>query len=276
MSKRTETFVKRCRSAIVKIADPAELQCYLRAAVAEEFPVVDPTAGEPMPMSPPALRAKKPFMEEIMPQINSTPAIANAQRSRLFAVGILALWACIFLAAPSSAGGPTEQVRGTVDKVLTIVRSSQPISKAQTESQRAQLVEVIYPRFDFTEMAKRSLGRHWAGRTPEEQREFVKIFAALMGKSYADNIESSASQSVRYTRESEDRNYAQVDTEIVTDKRPPISINYKLHSVDKEWKIYDLVIEDISVVNNYRSQFDRVIERSSFAELVRSMKEKQS
>ena len=211
-----------------------------------------------------------------MPQINSTAAMTNVQRSRLSAVGILALWACIFLPAPSSAGGPTEQVRGTVDKVLTIVRSSQPISKAQTEACRAQLVEVIYPRFDFTEMAKRSLGRHWAGRTPEEQREFVKIFAALMGRSYADNIESSASQSVRYMRESEDRNYAQVDTEVVTDKRPPVSINYKLHSVDKEWKIYDLVIEDISVVNNYRSQFDRVIERSSFAELVHSMKEKQS
>ncbi len=196
--------------------------------------------------------------------------------SRVAAAGLFYLFVAILLPAPSRAGDPTEQVRGTVDKVLTIVRSSRPTSKAQTEAQRAQLVEVIYPRFDFTEMAKRSLARHWAGRTPEEQREFVKLFAALMGRSYADNIESSANPSVRYTRESEDRNYAQVDTEIVTDKRPPVSINYKLHSVDKEWKIYDLVIEDISVVNNYRSQFDRVIERSSFAELVRSMKEKQS
>ncbi len=196
--------------------------------------------------------------------------------SRVAAAGLLYLFFAILLPAPSRAGDPTEQVRGTVDKVLTIVRSSRPTSKAQTEAQRAQLVEVIYPRFDFTEMAKRSLARHWAGRTPEEQREFVKIFAALMGRSYADNIESSANPSVLYTRESEDRNYAQVDTEIVTDKRPPVSINYKLHSVDKEWKIYDLVIEDISVVNNYRSQFDRVIARSSFAELVRSMKEKQS
>jgi phospholipid transport system substrate-binding protein len=186
------------------------------------------------------------------------------------------LWACILLPAPSRAGDPTEQVRSTVDKVLTIVRNSQPTSKAQMEAQRAQLAEVIYPRFDFTEMAKRSLARHWAGRTPQEQREFVTVFAALMGRSYANNIESAASPSVRYTRESEDRNYAQVDTEIVTDKRPPVSINYKLHSVDNEWRVYDLVIEDISVVNNYRSQFNRVIERSSFAELMRSMKEKQS
>ena len=192
------------------------------------------------------------------------------------AVGLLYLFFSVLLPAPSRAGGPTDQVRGTVDKVLTIVRNSHPTSKAQMEAQRAQLVEVIYPRFDFTEMAKRSLGRHWAGRTPEEQREFVTIFAAMLGRSYADNIESYTSQNVLYTRESEDHNYAQVDTKIVTENRPPLSINYKLQSVDKVWKVYDLVIEDISVVNNYRSQFNRVIARSSFEELVRVMKEKQS
>ena len=192
------------------------------------------------------------------------------------AVGLLYLFFSVLLPAPSRAGGPTDQVRGTVDKVLTIVRNPNPKSKPQMDEQRAKLIEVIYPRFDFPEMAKRSLGRHWAGRTPEEQREFVTIFAAMLGRSYADNIESYTSQNVLYTRESEDQNYAQVDTKIVTENRPPLSINYKLQSVDKVWKVYDLVIEDISVVNNYRSQFNRVIARSSFEELVRVMKEKQS
>jgi phospholipid transport system substrate-binding protein len=196
--------------------------------------------------------------------------------SRVAAVGLLYFFFSILLPAPSKAGDSTDQVRGTVDKVLTIVRSSHPTSKDQMEAQRAQLIEVIYPRFDFTEMAKRSLGRHWAGRTPEEQREFVTIFAAMLGRSYADNIESNTSQNVLYTREMEDQSYAEVDTKIVTEKRPPVSINYKLRSVNKEWKVYDLVIEDISVVNNYRSQFDRVIARSSFEDLVRAMKEKQS
>ena len=198
------------------------------------------------------------------------------QCSRVAAAGLLYLCFSVLLPAPLRAGGPTEQVRGTVDKVLTIVRSSHPTSKAQMETQRAQLVEVIYPRFDFTEMAKRSLGRHWAGRTADEQREFVKIFAGLLGRSYADNIESYTSQNILYTREIEDQNFAQVDTKIVTENREQLSINYKLHSVDKEWKVYDLVIENISLVNNYRSQFDRVIARSSFEELVRVMKEKQS
>jgi phospholipid transport system substrate-binding protein len=198
------------------------------------------------------------------------------QRCGVATVGLSLLFFCILVPAPSRAGGPTDQVRATVDKVLIIVRSSHPTSKAQMEAQRAQLVEVIYPRFDFAEMAKRSLGRHWTGRTPEEQREFVTIFAAMLGKSYADNIESYTSQNVLYTREREDQSYAEVDTMIVTEKRQPVTINYKLHSVNNEWKVYDLVIEDISVVNNYRSQFARVIARSSYEDLVRVMKDKQS
>jgi phospholipid transport system substrate-binding protein len=101
----------------------------------------------------------------------------------------------------------------------------------------------------------------------------VTILAGLLGRTYADRIESYTSQNILYTREVEDKDYAEVDTKIVTDKREELSINYKLHSVDNEWKVYDLVIENISLVNNYRSQFDRVITRCSSEELIRVMKE---
>ena len=97
-----------------------------------------------------------------------------------------------------------------------------------------------------------------------------------MGRSYIDRIESYSSQDVVYTREVEDKEYAEVDSTVVSDKLEEVSLNYKLHSIDKEWRIYDLVIEDISVVNNYRSQFSRVIARSSFEELLRMLKAKQS
>ena len=185
------------------------------------------------------------------------------------------LLSCLLLPLPARADSPTEQVRATVDKVLAIVRNPNRKS-GQKENLRAQLAEVIYPRFDFAEMAKRSLGPHWGRRTAEEQQEFVKIFAGLLGRSYADSIESYTSQNVLYTRELEDNNYAEVDTKIVADKRVDLSINYKLHSVNNEWKVYDLVIENISLVNNYRSQFDRVIARSSFEDLVRIIKAKKS
>jgi ABC-type transporter MlaC component len=144
--------------------------------------------------------------------------------ARFILVSVLLLLCCLALPAASKAGSPTEQVRATVDQVLTIVRSPNPKSKAQLDEQRAKLIEVIYPRFDFPEMAKRSLGPNWPRRTPEEQREFVGIFAALMGRSYASNIESYTSQNVVYTRESEDQHYAQVDNKIVGDNQPSLTI----------------------------------------------------
>lgn len=124
---------------------------------------------------------KKQFTAGFIPRVSATPAMANVQRSRLRAVRILVLSACMFLSAPARAGDLTEQVRNTVDRVLTIVKSSQPISKVQVEARRVQLADAINPTFDFTDVAKRSLGRHWAGRRPEEQREFVTIFGPLSG-----------------------------------------------------------------------------------------------
>jgi hypothetical protein len=133
-------------------------------------------------------------MAEKMTVNKTKPALSHARKtillSRFSAAQRLLLLGYLLLPAELRAGGPTDQVRATVDKVLTIVRTANPKSKTQMVKQRAQLVEVIYPRFDFQEMAKRSLGPHWARRTAEEQREFVGIFAALMGRAYADNIES--------------------------------------------------------------------------------------
>jgi phospholipid transport system substrate-binding protein len=195
---------------------------------------------------------------------------------RIILVKLVVLCAVAWIPAPSIAAGPADQVRATVDKVLVMVKNTNLKSQAQKKELQARLAEVIYPRFDFAEMAKRTLGPHWGRRTAEEQREFVSIFAGLLGKSYSDRIETYRGQNVLYTREVEDKNYAEVDTTMVSDTQEKVSINYKLHSVDKEWRVYDLVIEDISMINNYRSQFNRVIARSSFEELVRMLKEKQT
>jgi ABC-type transporter MlaC component len=154
--------------------------------------------------------------EEAMRKPTVSKVTKRGLQTKLVSVSLVFLISYLLFSSPSRAESPTEQVRATVDKVLTLVRNP----AAQKKNLRAQLAEVIYPRFDFAEMAKRSLGPHWARRTPEEQREFVKVFAALMGRSYADNIESYTSQNVLYTRESEDQNYAQVDTKIVTENRP--------------------------------------------------------
>ena len=176
---------------------------------------------------------------------------------------------------PLGAGTSAEQLRSTVDGVLAILNNPNLKSEARGKERHAQLRRVIYPRFDFAEMAKRSLGPHWQRRTPEEQQEFVKVFTDLLEQSYVDKIEFYNGEKVVYTNEVQDKGYSDVDTKVVTRKGEEFSVNYKLHLVDGGWKVYDVVVENISLVNNYRSQFNRIITTASYEELIRRMKEKQ-
>jgi phospholipid transport system substrate-binding protein len=181
----------------------------------------------------------------------------------------LALLFCLQLPLSAWAGLATDQTRATVDKVLSILRSS-----SNKEQQRQQLRDTIYPRFDFPEMAKRSLGRHWSRATPEKQQEFVKLFTDLLENSYIDKIEGYKGEKVVYTREQVDGDNAEVFTKVLTPKGEEFSINYKLHRVGNEWKVYDVVVEDISLVNNYRSQFNRILANASFDELLKKLQQK--
>ena len=182
--------------------------------------------------------------------------------------------ALLFLPANLTAGVPTEQLRATTDKVLAILNNPALKSPSVKEERRAQLQQVIYPRFDFAEMAKRSLGSYWQRRTPEEQREFIGAFAALLEKSYVDRIESYQGEKILYVRETQEQSFAEVDSKLVTNEGGQFALNYKLHRVNGDWKVYDVVIENISLVNNYRSQFSRVLANSSFAELLQRIQEK--
>lgn len=173
------------------------------------------------------------------------------------------------------AGEPKDQLSQTVDKVLTLLQDPSLKSGDKTAERRRQLRQVISQRFDFAEMAKRSLGQHWARRNASEQEEFVKLFTDLLEDSYVNKIESYNGEKVQYNREKEDGGSAEVETKIITKKGEEFSINYKLHPVGKEWKVYDVVVENISLVNNYRSQFNRILTNSSYEDLVQKMREKQ-
>ena len=181
----------------------------------------------------------------------------------------------LIVTAPVNAGEPTDQIRETVEKVLEIVKDPTLKSDAKSDERRIRLRDTIYSRFDFPEMAKRSLGSHWQRRTSQEQREFVEIFADLLEGAYVDRIESYNGEKFLYVNETREKGYAEVRTRIVTREKKEYSIDYKLRPVDKEWKVYDVVIEDISLVNNYRSQFSRVLAKSSYEELLGRMKDKQ-
>lgn len=181
----------------------------------------------------------------------------------------------LFAAATAHAGDPAEELRVVVEKVQKILSDPQLKSEGKKQERLDQLRQVIYPKFDFVEMAKRSLGSHWRRRSPEEQREFVQLFRELLENSYVGNIDSYDGEKVVIQDKRVDKNFAEVDTKIVTKNGEEFSVNYKMHEADGNWKVYDVVIENISIVNNYRSQFNRVIAKSSYEDLVRNMKEKQ-
>ena len=133
--------------------------------------------------------------------------------------------------------------------------------------------DAIFPRFDFQEIAEHSLGGEWHRRSSKEQTEFVKLFADYLEKAFVRAIASNREKFI-YTGERVDEPYAEVDSKLLTPKGEEIKINYMLRRLQSEWKVYDVVVEDVSLVGNYRSQFSRVISKFSYEELVRRIKQK--
>ena len=169
---------------------------------------------------------------------------------------------------------PTEQVRQTADRVLSVLQDSRLKSADKQKERRDQIRQIVASRFDFAEMAKRSLGSNWQKVNNDEQRQFVELFTELLEKSYADQIESYDGEKIVYGRENVSQDQADVDTKILTKKGEQISVNYKLRSAGNDWKVYDVVIENISLVNNFRSQFNRILANASFAELLKKLQSK--
>ena len=189
---------------------------------------------------------------------------------------LLALWfaAVTLTASPARAGLPTDQIKATVDKAQLVLRDPRLKPATKQSERREQLKQVLFNRFNFPEMAKRSLGANWTRRTPQEQEEFVRLFTEVLERAYADIIESYIDEKIVYLAEKVDSGYADVNSKIVTAKGEEYSINYRAQLVGSEWKVYDVVAENISLVNNYRSQFSRVIAKSSYEDLVRRLKDK--
>jgi phospholipid transport system substrate-binding protein len=187
------------------------------------------------------------------------------------AVGLAIL---LFMPIGVTAGTPQEELRQSVDKLLAILNDPQFKGENKRNARREKLKAVIYERFDFVEMAKRSLGPEWRRRTPEEQKEFVRLFTDLLEQAYLDEIESYSGEKVFYIKEREDGNNAEVETKIVDREGREYSVDYRLHKVNGDWKVYDVLIENVSLVNNYRAQFSRVLSRSSYEELLERMREK--
>src|SRR5712691_8861475 len=168
------------------------------------------------------------------------------------------------------AGEPMDKVHQTVDEVLTIINNK----ALQPQERRTQIRQAVLKRFGFAEMAQRSLGQHWRTLTPQQQKEFVELFTDLLERSYINRIEgySGGRQGVRYTKEDISGDNATVNTEIVSGRCEPAAVEYRLLHKDNDWKAYDIIIEGVSLVNNYRTQFNTVIMKDSYAGLMKQMR----
>ena len=183
--------------------------------------------------------------------------------------------AVFFLAinlAPAFASSPTEQIQETIQQVLTVINNS---AQSDESGRKRQLRETLMPRFDWTEMARQTLGKHWDAAAAR-QSEIIAALSEFLGSSYVGKIGSYKDQKIIYLNEAVNNDLAQVKTKIVSNKGEPTAVNYQLHRVDGEWKIYDVVVEDISLVANYRSQFSRILAKGGFDDLLRQLKEKES
>jgi phospholipid transport system substrate-binding protein len=173
----------------------------------------------------------------------------------------------------ATAGEPLDKIHQTVDEVLTIVNNK----ALQPQERRTQIRQAVLKRFGFEEMAQRSMGQHWRTLTPQQRQEFVELFTDLMERSYISRIENykAGPQGVRYPKEDTTGDHAVVHTEITSERDPePARVDYHLLHRDGDWKVYDIVIEGISLVNNYRTQFNTIMLKDSYAGLVKQMRTK--
>ena len=195
------------------------------------------------------------------------------QRKRLPFL-IAALLAGALIAPPADAGEATEQLRAGIRGVLDILRKSDLKDPEQKAERRSRIRKIIHQYFDFEEMSRRSLARQWRKRTPEEKSEFILLFSRLMERNYADKLESYTDEKIVFGKEIGDPEFVKVNTKVILQDDREVSITYRMHKVGDAWRVYDVLVEGISFLKNYREQFRSVIRRTSYANLVKILRAK--
>jgi len=193
----------------------------------------------------------------------------------------LATWLLVTAAAASTSMAPRDVVQSAVVRVIqTIEESNQKGPEAQhaarpsNEKVRQEIRRIAAELFDFDEISRRALSRHWAGRTPAEQAEFTALFTDLLERTYIGRIESYSGEKIVYTGELVDGDYATVRSRVVTRRKTEMALDYRLHRAGGRWKVYDVVIDGVSFVSTYRSEFNRVIQSHSWDELMDRLRKK--
>ena len=184
------------------------------------------------------------------------------------ALAVLSAVLALLVARDAFAGVPTDQLRGSIDLVLKIVTDPELKKEAKTAERRKRIRAVVNQIFDFSEISQRCLGRHWQARTPAEKEQFIALFGDLLENAYITKIESYSGEKIQYPGDTIEGDLAIAKTRIVTKQGTEIPVDYRMLLKDGRWAVYDVSIEGISLIGNYRTQFNAVIQRSGYPDLV--------
>ncbi|MBW2027634.1 MAG: ABC transporter substrate-binding protein [Deltaproteobacteria bacterium] len=181
---------------------------------------------------------------------------------------------CLFVPVTLWAGEPTQRIKETTDKLIAILED-RALKVPEKKDEKIRLLrKIVDERFDWEAISRRALGRHWRKLTGEERKEFVRLFGKLLERTYSGKLESYSGETVSYDKEAVDGRYAVVQATVKSQKHGEIPIKYRLWKRNGDWLVYDISIEGVSLVNNYRSQFNEILMKSPPKKLIRTLEEK--
>ncbi len=190
-------------------------------------------------------------------------------------IGVVMVCLVALGGVPQGSESPTEAVRGTVTRVISILEDPALQDRAKLMPRRRMLEEVIAGRFDYAEMSKRALAAYWTPLTDAQRAEFVELFKSFLSDRYAEKIEGYSGEQVLYLSERIEGTYAEVRTELHSSK-VEIPMDYRLFLKESHWHAYDIIVDGVSLMKNYRSQFQKIIRESSYQELLKKLRERTS
>jgi phospholipid transport system substrate-binding protein len=179
------------------------------------------------------------------------------------------------LLVSAEAGPPTDQLKGATDRVLKLLQDPALKTPDKTEVRRKQIRALADEIFDWQETGKRALARHWQPLSAQQRAEFSALFADLVEQSYIGKIEGYSGEKIQYAGENGEGDETTVHTKLITKSNTEVPIDYRMAKEGDRWRVYDVVIEGVSLVGNYRTQFNRIIAQSGYDELIKKMKAKQ-
>ena len=176
----------------------------------------------------------------------------------------------------AEAGPPTDQLRDGIERIFKTLSDPEMSGEAKAPQRKATVTRIAGEIFDFTEMSKRTLGQHWEKRSPAERQDFARLFTELIQRSYFSKVDEYGSEKTIFGSETVDGDHVVVRTKFLLPRGAQMPLDYSMHSVGGRWRVYDLSIDGISLVANYRSQFNKIIRTSSYEGLVAKFKSNQA